>query len=165
VEKNTGEYEWYTPPGVIAAARRVMGGIDLDPASNEIAQRTVQAARYYTRETDGLAQPWGGRVWMNPPYASDLIDKFIAKLVEEIDAGHIEAAIVLVDNKTDTRWFHLAAGASSRICFTRGRIGFLRPDGSPGAPTNGSALFYFGEEPDAFAREFGSTGLVVRRHA
>jgi len=39
--------EWYTPPETIALAREVMGGIDLDPASSEMAQGWIQAETYY----------------------------------------------------------------------------------------------------------------------
>jgi len=53
--------EWYTPAGVIEAAREVLGGIDLDPASSETANRTVGAPRYFTEEDDGLARDWHGR--------------------------------------------------------------------------------------------------------
>jgi hypothetical protein len=60
--EGTGEVELYTPAKYIEAARLVLGKIDLDPASNEIAQRTVRAERHFTVETDGLNQEWHGRV-------------------------------------------------------------------------------------------------------
>src|SRR5262249_7627129 len=66
-----GDTEWSPPPDLLEAAREVMGGIDLDPASSDRqqAQATVKAARYFTVENSGLEQPWLGRVWLNPPYA------------------------------------------------------------------------------------------------
>lgn len=62
INQTSGDVEYYTPPFIIEAARRVMGGIDLDPASSEIANRTVKATRYFTEADDGLQQEWNGRV-------------------------------------------------------------------------------------------------------
>lgn len=41
VSFNSGENEWYTPARYLRLARIVMGGIDCDPASSEIANRTI----------------------------------------------------------------------------------------------------------------------------
>jgi phage N-6-adenine-methyltransferase len=159
----SGEVEWYTPPDVVEDAREVMGGIDLDPASNDAAQQVVRAGTYYTAETNGLAQEWQRRVFCNPPYKDGLIDKFVAKLVAEHKAGNVPEAVLLVHSRTDTAWFHEAAGVATAICFTRGRVRFQRPDGSGDAPPIGSAFFYFGRSPDRFAAVFGSIGLVYGR--
>jgi phage N-6-adenine-methyltransferase len=160
----SGAVEWYTPPEFIEAARQVMGGIDLDPASNDLAQEVVRASTYHTAETDGLAQEWTGRVWLNPPYAAGEIDRFISKLVAEHTAGRVTEAVLLVHSRTDTAWFHEAASAAA-ICFTRGRVRFQRPDGSGDAPPIGSAFLYFGDNPGRFVAAFGSMGLVFFNHA
>jgi len=157
--QGTGENEWYTPSEYVEAARTMMGGIDLDPASSDIAQRTVKAGRYFTVQDDGLAQSWSGRVWLNPPYAQPAIANFMNKVVQEAD--NFSEAIILTHNYTDTAWFHTAASHASAICFTRGRIGFLSPDGKKAAPTQGQAFFYFGDNADRFAECFGAFGLVL----
>jgi len=64
INATSGEVEYYTPVEIIEAARRVMGGIDLDPASSENANRIVRATRIFTAQDDGLSQPWNGRVWL-----------------------------------------------------------------------------------------------------
>ena len=158
----TGENEWFTPVEYIEKARDVLGEIDLDPATHEMAQETVRAAHYFTKEDDGLAQEWHGCVWLNPPYAQPLISQFVDKLVEEFAIGRVTAAILLTHNYTDTGWFQKAAGLASALCFTRGRVKFYEPDGAIAAPTQGQAFHYFGDDVDSFRRAFASVGFVVR---
>lgn len=163
--QGTGDNEWYTPQDHIERARRVLGGFDVDPASNPIAQEHIGARKFFTEETNGLAQEWNGSVWLNPPYAQPLIGQFMAKLCEEHAAGRCREAIALTHNYTDTRWFQDTARAASAICFTRGRIKFYSPSGDIAAPTQGQAFFYFGPNADNFAAEFAEVGFVVEvRH-
>jgi phage N-6-adenine-methyltransferase len=156
----TGETEWYTPAEYVEAARACLGGIDLDPATAPIAQDTIRAARFFTRDDDGLRHEWHGRVWLNPPYAQPDIARFIEKLLGELEAGRAEQAILLTHNYTDTSWFHAAAERSAAICFTRGRIRFVSATGELAAPTQGQAFFYFGSAEWRFLETFGSFGFI-----
>lgn len=161
VSFNAGNNQWYTPPEYIVAARQVLGVIDLDPASSDIANRCVRATHYYTAESDGLAYSWTGRVWMNPPYAAELIGKFADKLIQHFAAGEVTKAIVLVNNATETNWFQGLLGQSSAVCFPRQRVRFLDPAGNPGAPLQGQAVLYLGDSASDFAREFAVFGKVL----
>lgn len=154
--------EWYTPRKYVDAARKAMGGIDLDPASNDVAQRTVKAGTYYTADDDGLTKDWAGNVFLNPPFRTDLIKQFVAKLVASVKSGDVEQAVLLTHNSTDTTWWHEAAAASSAICFTRGRISFCTADGEPGSPTSGHTFFYFGERVESFVEAFERFGFITR---
>lgn len=93
VAHNSGNNEWYTPPEYIEAARRVMGAIDLDPASSAVANQTVRATTYYTATDDGLTRPWHGRVFLNPPYSGDLVGRFATRTVDALRAAEIEQAV------------------------------------------------------------------------
>ena len=159
--QGTGENEWYTPQTHLDAAYEVLGNIDLDPASSEIANKTVQADRIFTIDDDGLTKEWAGRVWMNPPYAQPFIAQFVEKLASEYEAGRVTEAISLTHNYTDTVWFHRAAKSCAAICFTRGRIGFLSPEGKKAAPTQGQAFFYYGSKVAEFVASFSRIGFVV----
>jgi phage N-6-adenine-methyltransferase len=154
---NTGEYEWYTPERYSEAAREVMGGIDLDPATHEAAQRTVQATQYYTAQDDGLSLSWHGRVWLNPPYAQPLMSSFVRKLISEFTSGSVDQAVMLTHNYTDTAWFHEAQASALLLCFTRGRISFV---GASGPPTQGQAFFYFGSDGEKFREVFSNFGFI-----
>ena len=161
VSFNSGDNEWYTPPEYIETARRVMGDIDLDPASSAIANRTVQAAAFYSADDSGLLHDWAGRVWMNPPYASELITKFCDKLTRHVQAGDVTECIILVNNATETKWFGQLISVADAIVFTSGRVRFLKPDGEQGAPLQGQAVLYSGPHSTEFIVEFSKFGWAA----
>ena len=161
VARNSGENEWYTPPEFIEAAKVVLGTIDLDPASSLLANRVVGANVIFTKDDNGLTKPWSGNVWMNPPYAQPLCARFCERVSDAYDNGEISSAIVLVNNATETQWFQRMLGSAKAVCFPKGRIRFLDPDGKPGAPLQGQAIVYFGESGDMFRQTFGQVGTVL----
>ena len=154
--------EWFTPAEYIEAARIVMGGIDLDPACNDVAAAIVAAGVHYNKEDNGLSQPWFGRVWLNPPYSMPLIKDFVMTAIDEYESGRVTEAVILTNNSSDTAWFQSLL-ALYPACFTRGRIQFWRPGQTSFAARQGQVFFYLGEKQDLFAEVFGQFGLVVRR--
>jgi phage N-6-adenine-methyltransferase len=156
----TGENEWHTPVKFLEAAREVLGGFDLDPASSEAAQHTVKAARYFTKATNGLAQEWRGKVWLNPPYGKPFGARFVAKLLAELKAGRVSSAVLLTHNHTDTKWWQGAYARADAACFPCGRIRFLSPEGVPAEPTWGQTLLFFGPEREKFIARFGLFGCT-----
>lgn len=117
---------WCTPPWVLEVARQALGAIDLDPASNARAQQHVQACEWYSLDVgrDGLALPWGGRVWCNPPYARGLIDLFADKILEELERGEIDAMIVLVNSSTSASWWQRLAARAEALVYPDQRLSF-----------------------------------------
>ena len=161
-EHNSGDDEWCTPPEYIAAAREVMGGIDLDPASSASANEVVGATVYFDVQDDGLSRPWAGRVWMNPPYSKGKVWPFCEKLSEHVAAEDISQACVLVNNATETAAFQRMAELASAICFPARRIKFWHPDkDDTDSPLQGQAVLYFGPNTDKFRSVFVDFGFTV----
>lgn len=145
--------EWYTPPYVIALAREVLGCIDLDPASNVVAQSNVHATKFFTKEDNGLKHDWLGKVWCNPPYSASLIKQFTQKFADEFIKGNMTEGIILTNSGTDTIWNQpLIIGMQA---YTLGRISFLQPDGSEkGKGGRGQCFTYLGDNPRKFIDVF-----------
>ena len=158
VLNNSGNDEWFTPSDIIEAARSVLGEIDLDPASCDVANKIVKAEKYYTIDDDGLTKEWKGRVWMNPPYSTGKISLFIEKLFESKD---VSEAIVLTNNATETKWFGLFFKHATKICFPSSRIRFLKDNSELGSPLQGNAIIYFGSNGDKFSSVFKQFGTIV----
>ena len=158
--RSSNSQEWHTPPPYIEAARKVLGRIDLDPASCELANRTVKAKAFYDADCDGLTREWPGRVWLNPPYGG-LAGPFVARLVDQFTRGITTAAIVLINAAaTDTNWFEPLWDYP--LCFGR-RVHFNSPTGPTTGATHGSVFAYFGPNERRFVRVFRAFGPVVKR--
>jgi phage N-6-adenine-methyltransferase len=161
VSNNSGENEWYTPSEFVESARKTIGSIDTDPASSDIANKTVRAKTYYTKQENGLEQKWTGNVWMNPPYAQPLISQFVDTFISKFSRFEFEQGIVLVNNATETAWFQRLLECAGAVCFVKTRIRFLDPDGNLGAPLQGQAILYFGENVAKFSENFEQFGRVL----
>jgi phage N-6-adenine-methyltransferase len=159
----SGDYEWFTPPDVVQAARDVLGTIDLDPASCELANTVVQAAKIYTANDNGLEQPWQGRVFLNPPYRQPEIKQFCEKFARHAEAREIQG-IVLVNNATDTQWFATIAAVAHAFCFPSFRFRYWHPENQDAdTALQGQVIVYTGPKRDAFCRRFAEIGLVLVR--
>ena len=149
---------WYTPEIYIEMAREVMGGIDLDPASDLEAQKVVKAKQFIDKEANGLKQSWQGRIWLNPPWSDP--QPWLEKLIAE----EVDQAIVLTTNATETEWFQDFVPQTDTVCFPRGRIKcYGHEDGS--SPLRGQVFFYLGKNRDSFHEIFGQQrGRCMRNY-
>lgn len=160
IPDSTGD-EWWTPSVYIESVRKVLGEIDLDPASCESANQVVRAKQIYTEADSGLNHEWRGRVFMNPPYSQN--KAFAEKMLEELKSSNVSAAIVLVGaHAIETQWF--SGYWDYVLCFTGHRIKFDTPQGPQKAGNiAGSVFIYLGSDQYKFADEFKKHGYVVKR--
>jgi hypothetical protein len=130
--------EWYTPPEIFEALGL---HFDLDPCSPvDGPVPWVPATRAFSASDDGLRQPWLGRVWLNPPYGR-YIGRWTDKLLAHGDG------IAFVFARTDTPWFQKALITANAVCWLRGRVRFVAPNGERqdncGSP---SVLLAYGDD-------------------
>lgn len=160
--------EHYTPEDIVKAARAVMGGIDLDPASSHEANLLVGASEYFTKDDDGLSKDWHGRVWLNPP--GGLIGRqssaavWWEKLFDEWNAGSVTQAMFLGFSIEILQTSQDAAMWIGRVpfCIPRKRLRFVQFDAARGefvpgnSPTHANIIAYLPPAllTDAYADRF-----------
>lgn len=76
---------------------------------------------FYTKEQDGLSQPWEGVVWCNPPYGKQIGSWVRRGFFASISGNTV---VMLLPARTDTRWFHEYIYGKAEIRFIRGRLKF-----------------------------------------
>jgi hypothetical protein len=146
--------DWYTPPHFFA---RMALTFDLDPCSPGPGH-WVPARKIYTKADDGLAQPWEGLVFMNPPFGGR--NGHVPWLVKFLD--HMRG-IAVVRAYTSSGWWHEHMPRAECILFPAGKTKFIRPDGSiGGSPGHGIVLIGMGETACA-ALHASKLGMVWDR--
>jgi phage N-6-adenine-methyltransferase len=153
--------EWYTPSWCLDLVKQVLGHIELDPASSERANETVQARRFYTETDNGLVQSWQAHtLFLNPPYNGDAA-QWSRKLVEVYGHGTVSEAILLVFGKLGYRWFE-ELWDRYPVAFTRERISFISAsDRTTSQAKHVSAFIYFGQQREKFRQVFSGVGRVI----
>jgi hypothetical protein len=156
------ELELYTPPDIVTRAVTALGAIDLDPASDLSGRSLIPATAILTREGDGLAHPWPGRVWLYPPQGRQTA-AWVAKLLHEYRSKRTTAAIFYAPVDARAPWWqHLAVEAT--ICFPPGAHRAVCEDGSSLPRSRmSSVLAYLGPEPDRFTAAMSDLGVVLQR--
>lgn len=162
VNQTSGEFEYYTPHHIIEAARGVMGGIDLDPASSPAGNERVKARRFFTEQDDGLQHGWRGRVWMNHPFSAANNKLWPRRLVDEYRCGNVSQALCITYAATSEAWFQCLAAWPQ--CYLCPRTNYVLPDGSlKKGVTKGSVVTYLGQRQWKFAEAFAPFGFCKAR--
>jgi site-specific DNA-methyltransferase (adenine-specific) len=110
--------EWPTPQWLVDRLAAEFGPFDLDPAST---RSSAKAPVFYTKDDDGLAQPWKGRVWCNPPYGYT-IGRWTAKARDEVAAARADLVVMLVPVRTGSRWWTTSTASAALVRFIPGRL-------------------------------------------
>jgi hypothetical protein len=150
--------DWSTLPEIIAA----LGPFDLDPCASRSQIKGINppCARkmFAMPEQNGLAIPWHGRVWLNPPFGKrNGVERWLERFRDH------RLGVALVPARPDAKWFQrLVFGEALAILWLAGRISFLDGDGEPiRGNTVGTVLFAISEDDAACLaeaeRELGGT--------
>lgn len=151
---------WGTPEEYVYRARKALGGyIGLDPMSEEVFQRTVQAKQYYSKKDDCFSHQWvSNAVFLNP--AGGLVVKAWNYLMREYWAGRttkcvwvgfsVEQLNLLADEEYHPDDF------SKLTC--RKRISFVRHDGFEGQPGHANYVVGVGVHKETFESSFAELG-------
>jgi len=110
--------DWATPASYFAIVSDEFGPFDVDVCADSA---NAKAAKFFDRETNGLAQDWSGLCWMNHPYGKE-IGAWMAKAKESASRG--ATVVCLVPSRTDTRWWHESVQGHAEVRFIRGRLKF-----------------------------------------
>ena len=140
-QEETTSDDYYTPSWLFEE----MGiRFDVDVAAPPGGVPWIPADRFYTKADNGLAQPWVGRVWMNPPFSE--AEPWCMKFVDHADG----VGLLPLNNGL---WLDQLWKSGGRCVLIRDNLLFSRPDKSNRSIFVRTALWAFGAEcVDAISR-------------
>ncbi|MHA0288301.1 DNA N-6-adenine-methyltransferase [Mycobacterium sp. C3-094] len=129
---------WLTPRHILDA----LGPFDLDPCSAPDPTLWPTAAQHITLPRDGLAEPWHGRVWLNPPYGQEAW-----AWLERLSLHGRGTALIFA--RTEVAGFvRQVWEAADAVLFLHGRLHFHHANGERAAANSGapSCLVAYGAD-------------------
>lgn len=165
--------KWHSPELILEGARDVLGGIDLDPASSEIANKRVKAKQFFTEKDNPLERDWHGSVFLNPPSGDTgrLLPKaFWNHLIDQVQKKNAPHAIFLAFRLEMIRTTQFGCKRClldfPTLIFKK-RLIFLRENGEPATQnTSPSCLVYIPGQRNmtgTFIKKFSHMGVIVGR--
>jgi hypothetical protein len=173
IQHSSRQDNWGTPFKILQIVNRVLGSIDLDPASSNDANEIICASKIFTEESDGLSSIWGlnDSVFINPP--SGKVGKqsktllFWKKLMHELYCGNVGHAIFLafsVEQMQSSQNKGVPPMLAYPFCVPSKRISFIDPNKTGrNAPSHSNMIIYVPGSIDVtyrFKEHFSSIGYV-----
>jgi phage N-6-adenine-methyltransferase len=90
------------------------------------SQDNALCQQFYTKEDNGLVQPWHGACWLNPPFgdkSSKMVD-WIKRAWQETQDRDDLTVVVFIPARTNTRWWHQYCMKAAEVRFVCGRPRF-----------------------------------------
>ena len=145
--------DWLTPPWFL----KLLGApraFALDPCCPaRMPWRTAERMVHADRE-DGLALPWNGRVFLNPPYGPA-----IRHWLEKLAAHGNGIALVPARTEVESWFWPYVWEAATAVVFLRGRLCYHRPDGTKARDAgHGSVVAAYGRSSANLLRRAGLPG-------
>jgi hypothetical protein len=158
----TRSSEWYTPRAIFESMPGVAFDMDVaSPIGGAAVVPWIPTRRHLTQEDDGLAVPWEGFIWMNPPFGlrhglRDWLTRFVA---------HADG-VALLPATSYARWWHDICDRSDATLFVKGYVTFVSPRGPLTTRASfGSSMFAIGERGVAALRLAAQNrlGTIIER--
>lgn len=175
-QHSSASNRWFSPAKVVEPGRATLGGFDVDPASEALANETIRARRFISQAEDGLVAPWRlhGQApvsfWLNPPGGKvdnrSLAGLFWRRVMVERAAGNLSDGIFIafsVELLQTTQSKDVPGCSEFCVCIPDKRIKFERPGEKALSPTHANAIIYVRGTVDrtaTFVEQYKSIGSL-----
>lgn len=153
IQHSSRSDSWMTPDWVLDLVRKVLGTIDLDPASSYEANQRVKAVGYFDKEQNALSldtwSPVPVSIYLNPPGGKrgnkSMSGLFWDKLLEQRELGLVEHAVFMcfsAEALQSTQINSRRPIGSFPICIPKRRIQFVDPTEYRQQPSHSNVIVY-----------------------
>tara|TARA_R100000742_G_C4197658_1_gene27746 strand:- start:41 stop:556 length:516 start_codon:yes stop_codon:yes gene_type:complete len=147
---------WNTPASFVKDVIDFFEVIDLDPCCDDINQPNVPANKYFTKDSDGLSQPWlAESVFMNHPYSNS--KEWVPYAASQYETGFAKEMILLIKLDVSTKWWNSISKYPWIAVNTRLKFG----NAKSAAPFQ-SAIIYLGNNLTKFKKVFMKYGTLYQ---